>query len=223
MASMLAGPPTRTAATARSTEPSVARAAAASRARAGASGPASAVPSSAPRSTSSSSTPTIGRAGVSRSRASDPAMTRSPGRPGATNTGRPGSSACRAVMSAPLLAGASTTTVALARPLMMRLRRGNVPRVGMTSGACSLMTAPPVSRIAWASRRCARGTPTARPPPMGLPRHLRGPQPFVQRQHGFGIRCGSCGPRCPTTGRPHTMTVGRRSVRRPIDPTRGPR
>ena len=42
----------------------------------------------------------------------------------------PCSSAQAAVVSAPLRAPASTTTVASARPLMIRLRRGNVPRGG---------------------------------------------------------------------------------------------
>ena len=40
------------------------------------------------------------------------------------NTSRPASAASRAVISDPLLGAASTTKVPLARPAMMRLRRG---------------------------------------------------------------------------------------------------
>ena len=69
-------------------------------------------------------------------------------------------------MRAPLRAGASTTTVASLRPLMMRLRRGNVPWLGLTSGASSDTTAPPPAMIAAASRACDRGATTAWPPPM---------------------------------------------------------
>ena len=47
---------------------------------------------------------------------------------------RPCSRACRAVMSAPLPMGASMTSVARLSPLMMRLRRGKVPRVGRRVG-----------------------------------------------------------------------------------------
>ena len=57
---------------------------------------------------------------------------------------RPCSSAHAAVVRAPLRAPASTTTVASASPLMIRLRRGNVPAVGAVSGANSLITAPPL-------------------------------------------------------------------------------
>ena len=71
-----------------------------------------------------------------------------------------------AVISAPLRAGASTTTVASARPLMIRFRRGNVPAVGARSGASSETTAPPPATIASASRACARGYSRPWPPPM---------------------------------------------------------
>ena len=64
--------------------------------------------------------------------------------PGTMSSPRPCSSAHAAVVSAPLRAPASTTTVASARPLMIRLRRGNVPRRGRVSGANSLTTAPPL-------------------------------------------------------------------------------
>ncbi len=50
--------------------------------------------------------------------------------PGTRKHSRPCSSAQDAVISAPLRAGASTTTVASASPLITRLRRGNVPCVG---------------------------------------------------------------------------------------------
>ena len=50
--------------------------------------------------------------------------------PGTMKHSRPCSSAHEAVISAPLRAGASTTTVASARPLTIRLRRGNVPLLG---------------------------------------------------------------------------------------------
>ena len=51
--------------------------------------------------------------------------------PGTRKHSRPCSSAQEAVIRAPLRAGASITTVASARPLMTRLRRGKVPRVGL--------------------------------------------------------------------------------------------
>ena len=86
--------------------------------------------------------------------------------PGTTKQSRPCSSAHEPVMSAPLLAGASTTIVASARPLMIRLRRGNVPLVGATSGASSDAIAPPPRRIAWASRSWPRGIATVWPPPI---------------------------------------------------------
>ena len=60
-------------------------------------------------------------------------------------------------MSAPLRAGASTTTVASASPLMTRFRRGNVPSVGLTSGPAQTTTAPPPARRSRppAGRDCA--------------------------------------------------------------------
>ena len=79
---------------------------------------------------------------------------------------RPCSSAQAAVVSAPLRAPASTTTVASARPLISRLRRGNVPRDGLVSGANSLTTAPPVRTIARARARCAAGYRRSWPPPI---------------------------------------------------------
>ena len=73
--------------------------------------------------------------GNSRRNARQPADAGSPSAPGTRKHSRPCSSAHDAVISAPLRAGASTTTVASASPLMIRLRRGNVPRLGATSGA----------------------------------------------------------------------------------------
>ncbi len=77
--------------------------------------------------------------------------------PGTRNSRRPCSSAQAAVVNAPLRAPASTTTVESASPLMIRLRRGNVPRVGSVSGGNSLTTAPPPATIRSASPACARG------------------------------------------------------------------
>ena len=63
-----------------------------------------------------------------------------------------------AVMSAPLLIPASTTIVASARPLMTRLRWGNVFCDGGCVGHSSEMTAPPVATISRASRDGRAGT-----------------------------------------------------------------
>ncbi len=95
--------------------------------------------------------------GNSRRNARQPALDGSSTAPGARKHSRPCSSAHDAVISAPLRAGASITTVASASPLMIRFRRGNVPVVGARSGASSETTAPPPSTIASASRACARG------------------------------------------------------------------
>ncbi len=165
------GPSSSSSAMARSMGPSTDSASPACMARAGrpvvpavvAPGPGS---RSSSRSTSSSSRPTSGRAGVSRNRARQPAVAHSDGRPGAANTARPCSRACRAVMSAPLPMGASMTSVARLSPLMMRLRRGKVPRVGAESGGCSPTMAPPEARMAAARPACARGPAWASPPPM---------------------------------------------------------
>ncbi len=116
-------------------------------------------PASRPRSSRSSRTPatTLASGPASRRNASDPATAGSSRRPGTRNRPRPCSSAHAAVVSAPLRAPASTTTVASARPLMMRFRRGKVPRLGAVSGANSLTTAPPPATIARARPRFAAG------------------------------------------------------------------
>ena len=49
---------------------------------------------------------------------------------------------------------------------MIRLRRGNVPLVGTTSGPSSETTAPPEATILPASVVCARGWTVAWPDPM---------------------------------------------------------
>ena len=74
------------------------------------------------------------RSGNSRRNARQPAEAGASMGPGTRKQSRPCSSAHDAVISAPLRAGASTTTVASARPLMTRLRRGNVPRLGADVG-----------------------------------------------------------------------------------------
>ena len=68
-----------------------------------------------------------GPPGNSRRNARQPADAGASIAPGTRKQSRPCSSAQDAVMSAPLRAGASTTTVASASPLMIRFRRGNVP------------------------------------------------------------------------------------------------
>ncbi len=62
--------------------------------------------------------------------------------PGTANTSRPSSSARSAVIRAPLRSLASTTTVAAARPAMMRLRAGNRHGAGSTPGAYSDTISP---------------------------------------------------------------------------------
>ncbi len=102
----------------------------------------------------------------SRRKARHPATDGSSSRPGTMNRSRPCSSAQAAVVSAPLRAPASTTTVASARPLMIRFRRGNVPRDGTVSGANSLTTAPPPSTMRRARPRWAAGYSRSCPPPI---------------------------------------------------------
>ena len=103
---------------------------------------------------------------ASRRNARQPATAGSSRRPGTMWRPRPCSSAQAAVVRAPLLAPASTTTVASASPLMIRFRRGNVPRFGAVSGGNSLITAPPWATIARASPRCEAGYSRRCPPPM---------------------------------------------------------
>ena len=72
-------------------------------------------------------------------------------------------------MRAPLRAGASTTTVASLKPLMIRLRRGKVPWLGWTSGGSSDTIAPPAAMMA---------APAARAPAVRRPHvHRRSPRP----------------------------------------------
>ena len=106
--------------------------------------PGSARWSARPRSSISCGIPETIRAsaGNSRRKARQPADAGAPIGPGTRKQSRPCSSAHDAVIRAPLRAGASTTTVASASPLMIRLRRGNVPMLGSTSGASSDTTAP---------------------------------------------------------------------------------
>ena len=104
--------------------------------------------------------------GNSRRNARQPSDAGAPSGPGTRKQSRPCSSAHDAVISAPLRAGASTTTVASDRPLMTLFRRGNVPRVASTSGASSETTAPPASMIDAASRLCDNGCRSACPEPI---------------------------------------------------------
>ena len=76
--------------------------------------------------------------------------------PGTARTSRPRSAAQRAVLSAPLLAVASTTTTASARAAMMRLRRGNRQPTGASEPPSSESTQP-LSAISSRSRRCSLG------------------------------------------------------------------
>ena len=62
--------------------------------------------------------------------------------PGTANTSLPCSSAVLAVISAPLFSGASTTTTARLRPLMMRLRTGKWPPRGSVPGGYSDNSTP---------------------------------------------------------------------------------
>ncbi len=81
--------------------------------------------------------------GNSRRNARQPALDGASTEPGTRKHSRPCSSAHDAVIRAPLRAGASTTTVASASPLMIRFRRGNVPVVGASPAPSSETTAPP--------------------------------------------------------------------------------
>ena len=62
--------------------------------------------------------------------------------PGMAKMERPWSAACPAVMSAPLLSPASTTSKPSLQPLTMRLRWGNVCTSGETVIGNSVTTAP---------------------------------------------------------------------------------
>ncbi len=94
------------------------------------------------------------------------------------------------MISAPLRTPASTTIVASARPLIRRLRCGNVPLLGGRSGNSSETRAPPVATMSVARRRWAAGT-------AGRDRS-RGPRPSAalggRRRHGPRRRCRPRGP-----------------------------
>ena len=86
----------------------------------------------------------------SRISALQPDARASIGWPGTAITSRPWSSAWRAVIRLPDLCAASTTTTALARPEMMRLRSGKCRAIGSIPGGCS-DTSAPASQIRSAS------------------------------------------------------------------------
>ncbi len=71
-----------------------------------------------------------------------PALVRALMLPGTANTSRPCSAAESAVSSAPLLAGASTTTTPSDSPLTIRLRSGKLCASGRAPGAKVLTSAP---------------------------------------------------------------------------------
>src|SRR5260370_780875 len=62
--------------------------------------------------------------------------------PGTAKTSRPCSAAKRVVISAPLASGASVTTTPSDRPLIRRLRAGQLPASGWVPGANSVTYAP---------------------------------------------------------------------------------
>ena len=74
--------------------------------------------------------------------ARQPAASGFSGEPGTANTSRPCARACRAVISEPLPAAASTTTTPRARPEMMRLRCGKCAARGGVPGGNSETSAP---------------------------------------------------------------------------------
>ena len=91
-----------------------------------------------------------------RIRARQPALAGLSTLPGTANTSRPCSSACRAVISAPLRALASTTTTARDSPLMIRLRAGNIPGCGATVIGVSVTRQPRAATWS-ASSSCSGG------------------------------------------------------------------
>ena len=86
-------------------------------------------------------------------------------RPGTAKTCRPWSSACRAVMSAPLCRPASMTSTPKLRPLTMRLRMGKVLLSGEVPSGSSLMRQPPDSTIFAASASFSGGYILSSPQP----------------------------------------------------------
>ena len=95
--------------------------------------------------------------GNSRRNARQPADAGASIAPGTRKQSRPCSSAQDAVISAPLRAGASTTTVASASPLMIRLRRGNVPSArGDVRARARRRSRRPPPTIAAGQPSCAR-------------------------------------------------------------------
>ena len=100
------------------------------------------------RSSSTSSVDRTSRAPL-RINSRQPALAGLSALPGTANTSRPCSAAWVAVISAPLRAFASTTTTARHRPLMIRLRAGNMPGCGSTVIGVSVTSAPcPATRSA---------------------------------------------------------------------------
>ena len=94
---------------------------------------------------------------------------------------------------------------------MIRLRRGNVPRVGAVSGGCSPTMAPPPSRMAAASAAWARGPAAGSPPPMTAD----GPAARLERR-GVRHAVDADGEAADDRGAP-TRRAQRRPVRRGRD------
>ena len=92
----------------------------------------------------------------SRNRAFEPAETDDVISPGTTITSRPSSRAKSAVISAPERSRASTTTVAVQRPAMIRFLAGKRQGAGSTPSSYSDTIRPPAA-IRRASSRCAAG------------------------------------------------------------------
>jgi len=183
----------------RSRQMSVPRAAGPGRRRPGNGGHGGRATPSSSKSSISSAIPETTRAwpGKLRRKAWQPALVGASNAPGTRKHSRPCSSAHPAVIRAPLLAPASTTTVASERPLTSRFRRGNVPRLGLVSGASSDTTAPPASTIACARRSWALGNSRACPPP-STPRSDRLRQRPPREQHRL------CQPPAPRPPRPRS-------------------
>ena len=81
--------------------------------------------------------------------------------PGTTNTSRPCSAARRAVISAPLVSGASTTSTPLHKPLMIRFRLGKFHLYGGVPGGNSVSKQPQRSVSAYSDRLEAGYTTSA--------------------------------------------------------------
>ena len=85
-----------------------------------------------------------------------PSVFSSPRFPGIAKTCLPCSSAVRAVIIAPLLISASTTSVPWHMPLIMRFLTGKCSPAGGVPGGYSVTTAP-FSAISCMSFACSRG------------------------------------------------------------------